>query len=512
MRDLILGIDLGTTACKAVIVDLSGRVISTATTTYPVHTPHPSWIEQDAEEVWQGMVSAVQHAVHNEAFSPERIAAVSFSAAMHGLMLLDKSGRPLTRCLIWADRRSLPQAQRVQRESDAHALYLRTGCPVQPLFWLSKLLWLQEQCPQVFATTSKCVTIKSYIIQRLIGRYVLDLSNASATGLLNTHTLTWDSDILQMVGLEPTQLPELVLPEEMLGTIVPHGADAFGLLPDTVLVAGGGDGGLANLGVGAVEPGQVASSIGTSGAVRTVVQQPRFDARERTWCYVLSRGTWFVGGAINNGGVVYQWLGNQLWPPGAKGTAQSRDLYKLLDNCAAQITPGAEGLIFLPFLLGERNPGWRTNARGILFGLSTHHTYKHIVRATVEGVALRLYSILQVLEDLLGNIHEIRVTGGLAHSSLWMSILADVYGYPLSIPKTQQSSALGAVFLAMKALGHIRHWVDVRQFVTIERIQQPDYNNHQLYLRLYKLSQQLYQDVAKHYDELDQLLGTARHA
>lgn len=511
MRDLILGIDLGTTACKAVVADLSTQVLSTGTATYPVHTPHPSWVEQDAEEVWQGMVSAVRQAVHNEAVAAERIAAVSFSAAMHGLMPLDEAGRPLTRCLTWADRRSLPQAQRIRRESDAHELYLRTGCPVQPLFWPSKLLWLQEQRPEIVRAAHRYVTTKSYIMQRLIGRYVVDISNASATGLLNTHSLAWDDHILQIVRLTPQQLPELASPETVLGTLAPRWADELGLPPGVVLVAGGTDGGLANLGVGAVETGQVASSIGTSGAVRMVLQQPRFDARERTWCYVLTEGTWFVGGAISNGGAVYHWLRDQLFLSEVEEARQlGRDFYELFDDYAAEIAPGADGLVFLPFLLGERSPGWKANARGILFGLSIHHTRKHIIRAAVEGVAFRLYSVLGALEEILGSIREIRVSGGFAHSPLWMGILADVYGYPLSIPKVHQSSALGAIFLAMKALGHIRQWADVRQLVPIERVQQPDETNHQLYLRIYEIFQRLYQDALDNYDELEGLLSASK--
>ncbi len=182
-----------------------------------------------------------------------------------------------------------------------------------------------------------------------------------------------------------------------------------------------------------------------------------------------------------------------------------RDFGELLDEYAAEIPAGAEGLVFLPLLLGERSPGWKANARAILFGLSMQHTRKHIIRAAVEGVAFRLYSILQVLQGMPGGVRDIRATGGLAHSRLWMSILADVYGQPVSIPQVRESSALGAVFLALKALGCLRGYADVRQFVAIEHVQEPSAANHRLYSHLYELFQDLYQEALHHYDELEHL-------
>lgn len=507
MRDLVVGIDLGTTACKALVADSNAHVLAVGTANYPTYTPQPGWAEQAAEDVWQGMLQAVRQVMQGPGVASERIAAISFSAAMHGLLPLGETGRPLSRCLIWADCRSQPQAQRIRREHNAHELYLHTGCPLQPLFWPARLLWLQEQRPDIVGAARHYVTMKDYIIQRLVGRYVMDVSQASGIGLLNTHSLTWDDGILHMLNLVPQQLPELVWPETVLGTLDARWADELGLRPDVLVVAGGADGGLANLGAGAVEAGQVVTTIGTSGAVRAMVTQPRFDAQERTWCYVLTQGTWFVGGASSNGGVVYHWLRDVLCAVDVQEAAQfSRDFSDLFDAWAAEIAPGAEGLLFLPFLQGERSLDWRANARGILFGLSMHHTRKHIVRAAVEGVAFRLYSVLQVLQEMLGEAREIRATGGLAYSPPWMSILADVYGQPVSIPQVRESSALGAVFLALKALGWIRDWSDVRPLVAIERVQEPNVTHHQLYLRLYELFQSLYQAAQHHYDELEVLL------
>ena len=500
--DLILGIDLGTSACKALLADTNVRVLAIGSACCPTHQPRPGWAEQDPEEVWRCMLDAVREALQRAGVDRERIGAVSFSAAMHGLLPLNAAGRPLMRCLIWADRRSQPQAARLQSELDAHGVYLRTGCPVQPLYWPSKWLWLQEQQPEIARATRTLSTIKDYVLQRLLGRVVCDVSNASGTGLLNTHSLTWDEPLLEAVHVAPQQLPELVLPETVLGVPCPGSADELGLPRGVQVVAGGADGGLANLGAGCVRAGQAVTSLGTSGAVRAITARPCLDSQERSWCYALTRDLWFVGGAISNAGSVYSWLHDQL---GLAGSAE--EAFRQLDAWASQVPPGAEGLVFLPLLLGERSLGWRANARGVLFGLAAHHTRKHVVRAAIEGVALRLYTVLRVLEDLQGSVSDMRVTGGLATSPVWVKTVADVYGRQVGVPRVQESSALGAVFVALKALGRIRDYSEVEALASSERMQEPDPTNHELYLRLSEFSKRLYEQSLPLFDELQQLCG-----
>lgn len=508
MRDWILGIDLGTTACKALVVDAQACVLARGSATYTTYAPQPDWSEQEPEEVWRGLRQAVHQALHMPGIDAQRIAALSISAAMHSLLPLDKDGRPLSRCWTWADRRAQPQAQRLRQACDVHKQYLRTGCPLQPLYWPARLLWLREQQPDAARATHCYVSLKDYFLQRMVGRRVMDLSLASACGLLNTRTLNWDVDWLHALPLDAQYLPELVPPDTTLGTLHPQWASELGLPSDVQVIAGGADGGLANLGVGAVAPGQVATSIGTSGAVRAVTRRPCFDAEERAWCYVLEPGRWFVGGAISNGGVVYQWLAEQMLSAEVQRASQAgQNFLELFDDWAASIAPGAGGLLCLPFLLGERSPGWHSNARGVLFGLSSRHTHKHIVRAAVEGVAFRLYSVLQILQELLDSTQEIRVTGGLAGSALWMSVLADVYGLPVHVPHERESSALGAAFLALKALGHLRDLDETRSLVPIARVQEPNAFHHQRYVKLYAVFQGIYQDAIRHWDELTLLSG-----
>ncbi|MEA3344983.1 MAG: gluconokinase [Chloroflexota bacterium] len=496
-RDLILGVDLGTTACKAIVVSPEGRELGSGSATYPLYTPNPSWAEQDPEEVWEGMVEAVREALAS-LDDPTAVRALSFSTAMHGVLAVDEEGAPLTRCLIWADQRSTSQVEMIRQQADAHGLYQRTGCPVQPIFLPAKILWLRQERPQVYRRVYKYISVKDYVLHRLTGRYLVDKSTASATGLMDTHKLDWDDEILKLVGIDRDQLPQLVSPEAVLEGIVPQWARELGLSPEMAIVPGAGDGGLANLGVGAVEEGQVASTIGTSGAVRMVTRKPYLDPQERTWCYLLTDGRWFAGGAISSGGLIYDWFRDRFF---------KRDEvdYEELEGYAEEVGLGAEGLLFLPYLAGERNPHWNAQARGVLFGLSLHHGRKHIARATMEGVAFCMYDILLALEGALGGIKEIRATGGFTRSPLWVQILSDVYGHPVATLRARASSGMGAVFLAMKALGYIEELAEVREFVPIQRIYEPDMEHHRRYRELHGLFQRLYRDVEENFDVLHKL-------
>jgi gluconokinase len=497
-KGLILGVDLGTTACKAIVVDLEGKELSSGSATYPLYTPRPSWAEQNPEEVWEGMAEAVRQAL-NGLDDPQSVRALAFSTAMHGVLAVDEAGVPLTRCLIWADQRSTPQAEMIRQQADAHELYQRTGCPVQPIFLPAKILWLREKRPHAYRRACKYVSVKDYILHRLSGQYLVDRSTASATGLMDTHQLDWDDDVLELVGIVREQLPQLVSPEAVLEGIIPQHAEELGLPPEIVIVPGAGDGGLANLGVGAVEAGQVASTIGTSGAVRMVTREPYLDPQERTWCYLLTEGRWFVGGAIVNGGLAYNWFRHHFF------SDREEVDYEKLEGYAEEVGLGAEGLLFLPYLAGERNPHWNARARGVLFGLSLHHRRKHIARAIMEGVAFCMYAILLALGEALGGIEEIRATGGFTHSPLWVQILSDVYGHPIATLGTQASSSLGAAFLAMKGLGTISDLSEVRRFVSIQRTYEPDMERHRRYRDLHKLFQTLYRDLEEDFDILHEL-------
>jgi gluconokinase len=489
-----VGIDIGTTSCKGIVVDLKGKCLGEATSPYSILSPCASWAEQDPEAVFAGVIEAVRRAVLASRASPEEIWALSFSGALHSLLAVDEEGIPLTKALIWADTRSKECSLRLREEHDAHQIYKRTGCPLHPMYPASKIIWIRENLPSAYRKAHKFISLKEYVLYKLLNRYLVDRSIASATGLFNIHELDWDYDTLQIVGITADRLSEHVATTTVFEGLEPRYAQAMGIPSDVLVIIGAGDGPLSNLGVGSVEPGQATCTIGTSGALRVLSQEPKSDERERTWCYLLTDEAWVVGGAINNAGLVYQWFRERFYP--------EEDRYEILDEEAAQVGVGSEGLIFLPYLTGERSPNWNPNARGVLFGLSLRHDRRHFLRAIMEGVAYRMYSVLLALEEVAGEIREIRGSGGFLRSLLWVQIMADVFGREIIIPQVVETTSMGAVFLAMYALGHIRDLRDAREYVPVKVCYYPNMKNHELYLRLFDIYQAVYEGVAGQFSEI----------
>lgn len=493
-RRYILGIDIGTTGCKCIVVDLEGKCLGEGSSPYSILSPHASWGEQEPEDVFAGVIEAVKRAVLTSRVSPEEIWALSLSGALHSLLAVDREGVPLTKALIWADTRSKECSLRLREEHDTHQIYKRTGCPVHPMYPASKIIWIRENLRDAYRKAHKFISLKEYVLYNLLNKYLVDRSIASGTGLFNIRDLDWDYETLRIVGITADRLSEHVATTTVFEGLEPRYAQAMGIPSDVLVIIGAGDGPLSNLGVGSVEPGQATCTIGTSGALRVLSQEPKSDERERTWCYLLTDEAWVVGGAINNAGIVYQWFRERFYP--------EEDRYEILDEEAAQVGVGSEGLIFLPYLTGERSPNWNPNARGVLFGLSLRHDRRHFLRAIMEGVAYRMYSVLLALEEVTGEIREVRGSGGFLRSPLWIQIMADVCGRELVVPQIIETSSLGAVFLAMYALGHVRDHREVREYVPIKARYTPNMKNHGLYLRLFDIYQEVYQGVASQFSEI----------
>ncbi len=498
----ILGIDIGTTGCKCIVVDLEGRCLGEETSSYSILSPYASWAEQDPEAVFAGVIEAVRRAVLISRVSPEEIWALSFSGTLHSLLAVDQEGVPLTKALIWAGMRSKEYSLRIREEHDAFQIYQRTGCPVHPIYPASKILWMRENLPVACKKAHKFVSLKEYVLYKLLNKYLVDRSIASATGLFNIHHLDWEYDTLEILGITADRLSEHVATTTVFEGLDPRHAQAMGIRSDVLVVIGAGDGLLSNLGAGSLEPGQVTCTVGTSGALRVLSEEPKLDEKERTWCYLLTDEAWVVGGAINNAGLVYEWFRERFYMGEERVQGLGREGYAMLDEEAAQIAAGSEGLIFLPYLTGERSPNWNPNARGVLFGLSLRHDRRHLVRAIMEGVAYRMYSVLLALEEVAGKTKEVRGSGGFLRSPLWTQIVADVCGRELVVPQVIETTSLGAAFLAMYALGHIRDLREVREYVPIKASYVPNMKNHELYLRLFDIYQAVYEGVAGQFSEI----------
>jgi gluconokinase len=497
MGPYFIGLDLGTTRTRAVVFDRGGVAVADASQDYPLETPRPAWAEQNPLLVYQAALTCLRNVMRIETISPADIAGVGLSGTLHNIIAIDESGDPLTPAMIWADTRATREVAEIRRSTDATRLYTRTGCPVHPMYPIAKLRWLRHEQPALFSSARRFISIKDFVFQRLVGGFAIDFSVASGTGMLALQTRTWDEEALSLAGVTEDQLGELVEPT-FTGPLTRESAIATGLLAGTPVAIGAGDGVLSALGTGTLAPGQMTAMIGTSGAVRVVTDEPRVDREGRTWCYYLASGLWVAGAAIHNAGMAYDWTAEKL----LRISADDDQDHTRLSSWAEDVPAGSGGLIFLPFLAGERSPYWNANARGVLFGLSINHDYRHIVRATLEGVCYRMRSCFQALDEVAGPIREIRAAGGFVHSPLWLQMLGDVLGQPLLVPNTTESSALGAAVLSMLADGAIESLDDVAQMVSIERRVQPDPERHATYSRLYDLYLRVYWKLQDEFDEI----------
>jgi gluconokinase len=473
---LVVGVDIGTTGVKAAAVDDAAVSHGGAEREYPTESPFPGWSVQDPDMVAAATAAAVREVTAGAGAAGRPVAGVAFSGAMHSLIALAPDGSPLTPSVTWADGRAAAQARRLRDSGEWLALHRRTGTPVHPMSPLVKLLWFRERQPEVWHRAAHWVGIKEYVLFRLAGLLAVDESIASATGLYGLADRDWDAEALDLVGLRREQLPTLYPTTEVVARL---GADvtAWGLEAGTPVVVGASDGVLANLGVNAVAPGVAACSIGTSGAIRGVVHSPRVDEQGRVFCYVLVPGRWVVGGAINNGGNVLRWLGRVA---GADLTDPDAGLTEL----AATVPPGAEGLLMLPYLSGERAPRWAGDPHGAFLGLTQRHTRAHLARAALEGVCLQLALVLEAMQAAGLELTELRATGGFARSPFWRQLLADVLGTPIGFPASEQGSAAGAALLGHVALGHLRSVDDAAAMVRVTEVVHPDRDAARFYRRL----------------------------
>lgn len=503
---VVIGLDVGTTSAKAVAYDAGGRHWASAGEDYPLSAPHPGWAEQDPEVVTSVAMAMLAEAARVSRSRGARVVGVSLSSALHTLIGLDADGQALTPSLTFADVRSAAQADELRTEHDALAIYRRTGTPIHPMAPLTKLMWFGECRPEVARRVRHWVSIKEYLQHRLGAPGVVDHSIASATGLFNLEDLEWDAEAVELAGIDVEQLSRPVPTDHVLAPVPASTLDRLGLEPGTPLVIGAGDGVLANLGAGAIAPGVAAATVGTSGAVRLVVPEIRTDPRGRTFCYALTSGRWVVGGAITNGGLVLRWLRDELFPDiREEAEREGVDAYERLVGLAAQVPPGALGLLCLPYLAGERAPRWTTVPGGVLFGLRREHTRGHVVRAAMEGVMLQLAMVVQALDGAGTPPRRFRATGGFVRSPLWRQIMADVFDRDIAIPSGAEGSTLGAALLGLKRLDLIDSLDVARDLVPVAEVVHPQPRAASAYRRLQGLYGMLSEALDPEFEELTAL-------
>ncbi|PLT36000.1 gluconokinase [Bacillus sp. V5-8f] len=465
MTNYMLGVDIGTTSTKAVLFSEKGDVIQQENIGYPLYTPDISTAEQDPEEIFQTVTTAISNIMTQH--SQKKLSFISFSSAMHSVIAIDENDRPLTRCITWADNRSEAWSHKIKDEWNGHEIYKRTGTPIHPMSPLSKIVWIVNERSEIATKTKKYIGIKEYIFKKLFNRYVVDHSLASAMGMMNLKNLDWDAEALKIAGITPDQLSDLVPTTQIFTDCHPELARQMGIDPSTPFVIGASDGVLSNLGVNAIGKGEIAVTIGTSGAIRTIIDQPQTDEKGRIFCYALTEKHWVIGGPVNNGGMVLRWIRDEF-ASSEMETAKRLgiDPYDVLTKIAERVRPGADGLLFHPYLAGERAPLWNPDVRGSFFGLTMSHKKEHMIRAALEGVIYNLYTVFLALNECMdGPVTRIQATGGFARSDVWRQMMSDIFDSEVVVPESYESSCLGACILGLYAVGKIDSFEIVSEMI-----------------------------------------------
>ncbi|MGA7351319.1 MAG: xylulokinase [Acidobacteriaceae bacterium] len=444
---MFLGMDVGTGGTRAVLVDEKGQLVGSASAEHePFRTPHPGWAEQDPEDWWR----AAQKAIREVLASGVHIDAVGLTGQMHGAVMLDKDGKVLRPALIWCDVRTEPQCEWLHKVIGRERLIELTANPALPNFTLTKLLWVKEHEPEIFSRIAHILCPKDYVRYRLTGTYAMDVQEASGTLLLDVAHRRWSKEVAKIAGIPESWLPELFESPEICANISDEAAKLTGLKAGTPVAAGAGDQGAGAVGMGILQPGSVSATIGTSGVVFAATAAPTRDplGRLHTFCHAVP-GRWHVMGVTQAAGLSLRWLRETLAPD---------QTYDDLTSDAARIPAGSDGLLWTPYLLGERTPHLDPTATAAFVGITATTTRAHFTRAVLEGVAYSLKDTFTLFSELGIPVKGVRLGGGGARGPLWREIQANIYGYACERLTAEEGGAFGAALLAGVGSGY---WPDL---------------------------------------------------
>ena len=450
MTMFLLGIDVGTTGSKALLIDPDGAVIASATTEHPMFTPQPLWAEQNPADWWTATVASIRQVLEQGDVRPDQVAGLGLTGQMHGLVLLDGAGEVLRPCIMWNDQRTAAQCAEITARVGADEVLRLTGNPVLPGFTAPKIVWVRQHEPEVYARVAKVLLPKDYVRYRLTGGFFSEVSDASGTSMFDVGRRQWSPEMTDALEVPRAWLPEVTESPVVSARVSASAAVETGLLEGTPVVGGGGDQAAQAVGTGIVAQGVVSATLGTSGVVFAASDTYRVEPEGRlhAFCHAVP-GTWHLMGVMLSAAGSFRWYRDTLGDlERIQAEESGRDPYDLLTEAAAEVPPGCEGLIFLPYLTGERTPYPDPNARGVFFGLTLRHGKPHMTRAVLEGVSYGLRDSLELMRALGLSIQQVRASGGGARSPLWRQILADVFNAEIVTVDVTEGAAYGAALLA----------------------------------------------------------------
>jgi len=471
----IIAHDVGTSGNKAALFAEDGRMIDSAVVSYGTNYFNGTWVEQDAEDWWNAVCQSTKDLLRATGTDPRDIAVISFSGQMMGCLCVDRQGKPLRPSIIWADQRALEQAEQLRRRISQWDFYNIVGHSNTASYGIQKLMWVRDNEPEVYANTYKTLNAKDFIVLRLTGNFCTDYSDGNSNGCYDIKRFCWSEEILTHAGIDPDKLPDLHPSTFVAGAVTEAAARACGLAPGTPVVLGAGDGVTASVGAGSVSPGKTYCSMGTSAWVTTASEQPIFDTQMRTvnWAHAVP-GLYAPNGTMQYAGGAYSWLKNTVCTMESHLAEQAgTSPYTLMNDQLAASPAGANGLIFLPYLLGERAPRWDPFAKGAYIGLKPETSRGDMLRAVLEGITMNLAIVLDILRTGM-NISEITVLGGGAKSRVWQQIMADIYNAKVLVPGVlEEAGSMGAAVIGGVGAGLFKDFTAVDRFIEIRDTKTP---------------------------------------
>lgn len=503
MGNYILAHDLGTTGNKATLYDREGSLVGSAFFGYETEYAHTSWAEQDPEDWWQAVCVSTHSLLETTGVRSHDVACIVFSGQMQGCVPVDKNARPLRKAIIWADQRSVEQERWVGERVSPEDMYRITGHRLSSSYSLTKILWLRDHQSDIYKGAHKFLNAKDAMVARLTGAYVTDPSDASGTNLYDLERGTWSEQILEAVGLNPAQLPKLRRAIDVVGQVSSEAAEEVGVAAGMPVVIGGGDGACAAAGAGVVSGGTAYNYIGSSSWIALTSKKPIYDPDYRTFTFGhVVPGMFMPTGTMQAAGASYQWTRDQLCRvevQAAKTLALSP--YELMNAEAANSPVGANGLIFLPYLLGERSPRWNPRARGAFIGLTIRHTREDMIRAVLEGVTMNLRVILDAFRAQGAQIEAMRLIGGGARGRFWNCMMASVYGMPVHrLAILEEATSMGAALVGGVGVGLYPDFSMIGTMNQVAETIQPDPIAQAAYERICPVFEAAYNALVPVYD------------
>ncbi len=496
MKQYLLGIDIGTSACKIAIFNRQGEVLASGNRDYPVYYPKPGYVEQNPEEWWEAICLTIKETVQKAGIDKEDIAGIGVDGQSWSAIAVDEAGKVLANTPIWMDTRSDAICRRLNKEIGEDEIFNLAGNSLQSSYTTAKILWYKENMPEVYAKIYKILQSNSFIVYRLTGVLSQDKSQGYGLHCFDMRNGTWNKEMCERFGIPLDFLPEIYDCHQVVGAVTEEAAGLCGLAPGTPVVAGGLDAACGTLGAGVIHPYETQEQGGQAGGMSICLKEYSADPSLILSFHVVP-DLWLLQGGTTGGGGVMRWFEKEFADFEREvGKRTGKSSLVLLDDLAGKVEPGSDGMIFLPYMAGERSPIWDVHAKGVYYGLDYSKTKGHFVRAAMEGVALSLKHNLEVAAAAGAQVEELRAMGGAANSLLWTQIKSDVTGKPIAVPSSDTATTLGAVILAGVGVGMYRDFKEaVEMTVKVRRYHKPNMDNHAIYEENYKTYLALYNNL-----------------